>query len=218
MKYLHNLVLYYYKGRDGSHNYMHALNVYNIAKDIARGEKIKDKNRLLIIKCASLFHDVWDSKYIKKQTKKNELKEELREDLKRINLNDKKIDDIYEIIDNISYTKERNIRKNGKRLDLNRLSKLRNIVSDADKIESLGKVGIERIIMYEKTIKKNKNIKYYIGRVKELYNDRIIDIIENDYIKTKSGKDLAKDKILEMNNIIRNEKNIYEIVNKIVNE
>lgn len=212
MKYLHNLVLHYYKGRDSSHNYTHVFNVYNMAKKIAKREKIKDKNELLIIKYASLFHDAWDNKYIKSKRKRNKIKEELREDLKKINLNDIKIDNIYEIIDNISYTKEKNIRKDGKKLDLNKLSKLRNIVSDADKIESLGKTGIERITVYEKTKKKNKSVKYYIERVKELYNNRIIDIIENDYIKTISGKDIAKKSMLEMSNVMNDENELYEVV------
>ena len=57
------------------------------------------------------------------------------------------IKSIISIIDNISFSKEYNLRKNNKTIELDENTMiLRNIVSDADKIESVGKKGIERMI------------------------------------------------------------------------
>lgn len=218
MKYLHKLVLHYYKDRDYSHDYNHVFKVYNIANKIAKNERIINKRQLLIIKCASLFHDVWDNKYVKSKKEKEILQLELRKDLENIKISKEEIDDIYEIIENISYTKEKKQRNKNERIYLKRINKLREIVSDSDKIESTGKEGIIRIIEYERMIKENESVMYYIKKVKDLYKNRILDIIENDYIRTKSGKEIIKERMKDMESIINDEKELYMLVDEIINK
>ena len=217
MKYLHNLVLHYYKNRDSSHGYSHVINVYNISKMITKKIKKINKNELMKIKIGSLFHDAWDNKYIKNEKDIMEKKKELRNDLKRINLNDEDIDDIYIIIDNISFTKEYNLIKNNKKLELFDLTLLRDIVSDSDKITSLGQGGIERIVIYELNMNKIENIEFYIEKIKFLYENRIKHMMKNNYIKTKEGKKIAIEKFNEMKKIMENEKMLYNIVNNVLN-
>ncbi len=213
MKYVHHLVLNYYKKMDKSHGYSHVFDVYNISMMITK--KIKKeitKRELMIIKMSALFHDAWDNKYIKDKNETIKIKEELRNDLKKINLNDKDIDDIYIIIDNISFTKEYNLIKKNKKLELFDLTLLRDIVSDADKIASVGEDGIKRIIIYELSINKIEKIEFYIEKIKYLYKNRIEYIINNNYIKTEYGKKIAKERFNEMKEIMNNEKVLYNII------
>ena len=214
MKYLHCLAGHYYKMRDSSHGYDHVYTVYNLSKKISNKLNIINKKDLLIIKCSALFHDVWDNKYISNEKEVISLKKELREDLKRINLSDSNIDDIYTIIDNISFTKEYNLNKLGEILYLGELNLLRDIVSDADKISSLGKDGIIRMFIYEYSLDKGKYIDDYILIIKKLYQNRFLPLINNNYIKTTYGKILAQPLILEMREIIYNESIMLELANK----
>ena len=189
MKYLHYLVLNYYKKMDKSHGYSHVFDVYNISMMITKKIKKEITEReLIIIKMSALFHDAWDNKYIKDKNEIIKIKEELRNDLKKINLNDKDIDDIYIIIDNISFTKEYNLIMNNKKLELFDLTLLRDIVSDADKITSLGKEGIKRIIIYELSVSKINKRELIIEKLKYLYKNRIEYIMNNNYIKQKTEK------------------------------
>ena len=213
MKYLHLLAGHYYKMRDASHGYAHVYTVYNLSKIISNKLNIINKKDLLIIKCSALFHDVWDNKYISNEEEVISLKKELREDLKRINLSDSNIDDIYTIIDNISFTKEYNLNKLGEILYLGELNLLRDIVSDADKISSLGREGIIRMFIYEYSLDKEKSIDDYIFIIKKLYQNRFLPLINNNYIKTTCGKMLAKPLILEMREIIYNEPIMLELAN-----
>ena len=213
MKYLHFLAGHYYKMRDASHGYDHVYTVYNLSIKISNKLNIIKKKDLLIIKCSALFHDVWDNKYISNEKEVISLKKELREDLKRINLSDSNIDDIYTIIDNISFTKEYNLNKLGEILYLGELNLLRDIVSDADKISSLGKDGIIRMFIYEYSLDKGKYIDDYILIIKKLYQNRFRPLINNNYIKTSYGKILAEPLILEMRDIIYNESMMLELAN-----
>jgi HD superfamily phosphodiesterase len=213
MKYLHFLAGHYYKMREASNGYDHIYTVYNLSKIISNKLNIINKKDLLIIKCSALFHDVWDNKYISNEKEVISLKKELREDLKRINLNDSNIDDIYTIIDNISFTKEYNLNKLGERLYLGELNLLRDIVSDADKISSLGREGIIRMFIYEYFLDKEKDIDDYIFIIKKLYHNRFLPLINNNYIKTTYGKILAKPLILEMREIIYDESIMLELAN-----
>jgi len=228
MKSLHNLVLNYYKNRDESHGYQHVYSVYNIAKDIAKNLNINDKKQLLIIKCAALFHDAWDHKYI---TSDINIKSNLRNDLKRLDLDNteldntkldnKDIDNIFTIIDNVSFSKEYNLNKSGILLDLPKIDNInifRDIISDSDKIESLGLNGINRIFIYEYNLDKTQNIEYYISAIKKVYYNRVKIIIDQNYIKTEQGKHISKPLIDEMNNIINNENVLFDITKILYNK
>jgi len=176
--------------------------------------KITDEKALLIIYCSALFHDVWDDKYIKNINHINSLKDNLRTDLLFLDLNNSDIDDIYTIIDNISFTKELKIRLTGFNLNLGRLSLYRNIVSDADKIESLGEKGIERIFIYQYNIDNSKNIYYYINIIQNIYYSRFNILINHNYITTYYGKLIAKPLIDQMETIINNNNILYNIALK----
>ena len=141
--------------------------------------------------------------------------------LDNIVLDNKDIDNIFTIIDNVSFTKEYNLNKRGLILDLPKIDDiniLRDIISDSDKIESLGLNGINRIFIYEYHLDKTQNIEYYISTIKNVYYNRIKIIIDKHYIKTEHGKLLSNPLIDEMNNIINNENVLYDITKILYNK
>lgn len=188
-----------YKGRDRSHGIKHVINVKNNALKLCDLLNINDKNTLLKIQCAALFHDLWDHKYISIYSiKYKETKDKLYKELKKIYFSDHDIRDIEIIIDNISLSREMNLRKENKPLNLKHLQLMRDIVSDADKLEMLGYKGFQRIMEYE--LHKNPNVhpdnlKFII---KKVYIDKISKLLDDNYIRTEPGKIMAKPLMKEL--------------------
>jgi HD superfamily phosphodiesterase len=94
-----------------------------------------------IVIASSLLHDVADHKYI---TDINAKLQEVKQFLQQVTTKEN-TDIIMDIIDNISFSKE----KNGTLKDLGKYQILRDIVSDADKLEALGERGILRCYAYQ---------------------------------------------------------------------
>ena len=199
-----------YKNRDVSHGYKHVLQVRENSLNICLNMNITDKYILSRIELASLFHDLWDHKYVNDSMyHKNKLKMYLQ----LLHYSDHEIQDVFIIIDNISFSKEYELIKNGSSIQLKHLQPLRDVVSDADKIEMLGISGIERIIEYEKYINKNCSIDEYIKIIKKIYYNKINILLDDNYIRTDYGKKIAVPLLDEMKNIIENEELLYNFVN-----
>lgn len=182
------------QNRDKSHDYSHSTNVLDNALKIwnKMNGKIEysmidvhsiseDLNPETIIVISSLLHDVCDHKY---KTDKD-LSKELDSFLNTLGSYSTVI---RSIINNISYSKELN----------NKLDKLqpqveflRNVVSDADKIEAIGEVGITRCFAYEKHISPNLDDNNIKKKVIEHCKNKLINIYPH-YIKTTGGRLLAE--------------------------
>lgn len=192
-----------YKGRDTSHGIHHVKRVRDNAMMICKKKNIMDTNILLKIEAAALFHDLWDHKYVVPLSYNyKSIKEQFYSKLKNQYFSDHDIKDIEIIIDNISFSREIQIRNENKYLDLKHLQLMRDIVSDADKLEMLGKSGIERIIEHEIYKYPNKKSHDLKMTVKDIFNNKIKKLIEENYIKTDIGIELAKPLMQEMKNYI----------------
>jgi uncharacterized protein len=178
------LVKNYMEKYDTSHNYNHVIRVKNTAIKIANSENLNEKDTFEVI-LGALFHDVGDSKYT------NDIKEQ--EKIIREFLNNKiepdVIDNIVYISGNISLSKEISHQNTNiytkDFIDKNKIKLY--CVQDADRIDSLGSIGIARYFIYG-VIKKNNNIE---DTILELQNRT--DILLK-YIKTSLGKQLANEK------------------------
>ena len=87
-------------------------------------------------------------------------------------------------------------------LSLKHLQLMRDIVSDADKLEMLGISGIERIIefhMHKHPYTKSHELKNVVKRV---YNTKISKLLDENYIKTEPGREMARPLMQEMKNFI----------------
>jgi uncharacterized protein len=173
------------KINDISHDYNHIKLVIKYSLKIAKKEGVNDINELFIIKMAALLHDIGDHKYTNKDQKK--IINKLLNKFGKLRKDDKK--EIIEIASNVSLSKEDN-RKN-KKLD---------IVKDADRINSLGAIGILRYATYNV---KNSEKPSFNEIISNLTN-RTEKIKMN--IKTTTGKKIAKKQLKIISKFLKNYK------------
>jgi len=176
---------YMNKINDISHDYNHIKLVIKYSLKIAKKEGVNDINELFIIKMAALLHDIGDHKYTNKNQKK--IINKLLNKFGKLRKDDKK--EIIEIASNVSLSKEDN-RKN-KKLD---------IVKDADRINSLGAIGILRYATYNV---KNSEKPSFNEIISNLTN-RTEKIKMN--IKTTTGKKIAKKQLKIISKFLKNYK------------
>lgn len=162
-------------GEDFSgHDYYHAIRVYNNAKkilSIIKDDNINDK----IILTSTLLHDCVDHKLfgddkINEQTTK--IKKLLAEDYSSFEINE-----IIEIIQSISYS------KNIKLTNINA-----QIVSDADRLDAIGAVGIIRTIEYGASKKRKFDDKTDNCTINHFY-EKLLKL--KDLMYTAEARELA---------------------------
>lgn len=197
--------------RDESHGAKHMENVaINSITILSRMNIDLNEKFMNILVLSSWLHDVNDHKY-----SNNYLITQMFNFLKGLDfIDDNDIQLVLNIIDNISFSKECRLKKKNINVEetwLNLLGEkgllIRNIVSDADKLEALGKQGIERCIKYSKEYYKNKYGKNpthdeIIMMVKNHANEKLL-ILKDEYIRTKPGKQLAIPLHNELEKIIK---------------
>jgi len=161
---------------DDSHNWIHADKVYKSTMDITKELKIEYHEDILTY--SSLLHDVCDHKY------KNSISRE--ELIKFINdkLSEDKMTIVMKIIDNVSFSKE----NAGKREKIDEPYDLYlTILSDADRLEAIGKIGIERC----ETFTKSRG-----GKIPEDVivhcHEKLLRLYNDKFIKTDYARKLAE--------------------------
>ena len=192
-----------YKDRDVSHGIHHVLKVRDNALLIAKELNVIDSYSLLKIETAALFHDLWDNKYLNPLSMEyKKTKDEFKNELKNKLFSDQEIKDVEIIINNISLSREIKLRSTNKLLNLKHLQLMRDIVSDADKLEMLGMSGIERIIEFE--MHKHPHTKSHELKdiVKRVYDTKISKLLNENYIRTEPGKEMARPLMQEMKNYV----------------
>jgi len=177
----------YMKSYDQSHDYNHVKRVKKLALKIAKKEKVYDKLSRFKIKLASLCHDIGDSKYTNDENEQSRILHNFFKD---------KIDDeiIEEIIYITTYTSLSKEMANYNNIDNN--NKILGCVQDADRIESLGSMGISRYFIYG-IKKKNSNLDEIINNIKT--RTKLI----MKHMKTNYGKKIAKRKYKIIKNFIQ---------------
>lgn len=165
----------YMKGYDDSHSFEHVLRVKKLATEIANSENLSDKD-IFEIQLAALTHDINDHKY----SVENETQEETLTKFFKDMLDIETMNNVIKMACNVSLSKE--IASIGN-ADIYNSLKL-DCVRDADRIESLGSIGIARYFTYG--ILKNNNDMYSV--VKNI-ESRTSILIER--IKTNMGKNIS---------------------------
>ena len=168
----------YMKKYDDSHSFDHAMRVKNMATTLAISENLNEK-QIFIIQLAALTHDINDSKYSNNN-------EDTQENVLRgffDNLIDDKsiLENIIEIACNVSLSLElAKTSSSPKSIEL-------DCVKDADRIDSLGAIGISRYFTYG-IVNKQSNISSIIDNIENRTN-----ILMNN-INTDMGKKISIDK------------------------
>lgn len=121
-------------GEGSGHDWWHIYRVYQTAIKICEEEK----GNLFIVKLAALLHDIADWKFNDGDDKAGG--KEARKWLKQLKVEEEKINQVCQIIDNLSF------KGAGEK---NKIKTLEGkIVQDADRIDALGAIGIARTFAY----------------------------------------------------------------------
>jgi HD superfamily phosphodiesterase len=179
------------KGRDDSHGHMHMEAVAKTAKYIAEKEysTIQNYNTFLLdVITVAWLHDVSDHKY-----DHNGLLEEKLDEFGYKNFTNFR--EYKQVIQLISYSYENNQILCGAPIDYENIlgiyyANIRHIVSDADKLEAIGSVGIERCIKYIQHL----NPCFTKGEINQAVyfhaNEKLLRL-KDEFIRTQTGKQLA---------------------------
>lgn len=186
------------EGRDPSHGHKHmksvainALFIYENTKNELKSDHVSD-----LVITVGFLHDVNDYKY----DPEKKLVPLMHKFLAK-HYNEKDIQLIMNIIDRISYSKENKAIQQNQKLDWQEVLGetgcfVRDIVSDADKLEAIGKVGIERCMEYTQHSyreKYNKEIttQELVVEVIKHSHEKLLRL-KDEFIRTPVGKRMAE--------------------------
>lgn len=163
---------------DISHDFNHINLVINLALKIAKKEGLTKQRDLFHIIMGSLLHDYCDSKY-SNQSQEIMIKNYLKQ-FKKLKIYDK--NEITRLASHISLSKDNfNNYNNYNNLNNHKRQLKLFIIQDADRINSLGAIGIMRYITF--------NVKNYkkpsFDEIVNNMNNRTIKI--KKFIRTKTG-------------------------------
>lgn len=173
------------KDFDPSHGIEHAEKVYNNAMEIAKGSSSTtiDMNTLITV---AILHDVCDHKYKDKSISKEDLRQFIASLASTYQLD---TETIMLIIDNISWSKQNKSGYVEPELSPSN-QQILAIIRDADRLEAIGAIGIERCIEYTKAFHPNLEDRALIDHVLQHCDEKLLKII--DGITTEKGQSLAK--------------------------
>ncbi len=177
------------------HDWWHVHRVRNLAKRIALHEDAD----IFIVELAALLHDIGDYKFFQGNEKAGEMK--VREWLSSLEIPASLIDKIVEITSQISFMhtlSDKGKRKDKKNSATPTVSKELMAVTDADRLDAMGAIGIARAFtyggffnrpIYDPAIKSSKSI------TKEEYKTTEAPSINHFYEKLLKLKDMMYTKL-----------------------
>lgn len=176
------------QGRDESHGYDHSIAV------VKNAWSLLDPNSVSIddISFVAILHDVADHKYDTDGCWKGRVKSLIEEHYGRC------ADDVWLAIDTISYSKEA---KNGMRWYESCFNDpywltVRNIVSDADKLEALYAIGAKRCLQYGAKAHPGATDKELIQHLNQHVLDKLSSL--HKFFRTDAGRTCALEGTAEL--------------------
>ena len=144
---------------------------------------------------AAWLHDVADHKYDKDGTLEKRLDEFGHKHISNYS-------EIKQVVKNVSYSSENKAIRAGEPLDYDRLltpyyALVRHIVSDADKLEALGQIGIERALGYTRHANPTYTEAEVIENVRQHADDKLLRL-STEFIRTTTARAIAHKRHEEM--------------------
>jgi HD superfamily phosphodiesterase len=180
--------------RDKSHGWEHMKTVAEMSQMIVEKD-YKDEpecvyNQLMIDTITvAWLHDVADHKYDKTGELTNTL-------IKWGYANIGGFHNILEIIKLVSFSSENKAILAGKPIDYDKIlgkhySRVRHIVSDADKLEAIGLIGMERALGYTRHANPDYSEEQIIADVKKHAEEKLLRLA-GEFMRTPTGKRIAQ--------------------------
>lgn len=175
---------------DFSHDFGHAVDVTGYAIQIAKEELSPEEwtGDARVVVYAAMLHDVIDHKYVHLSVITKDERDAFIMSCFESRPEDGKL--TIAMIENASFSKE----KAGKRQDLGeRGNKLLDILADADRITAVGEVGVKRTMAYSEMMDEGgEKEPVQVQHALEHCFEKLLKL-RGLYIKTKTGKALAKE-------------------------
>lgn len=199
-------------GRDESHGMDHFERVRRISLQLAEESWLVTSEEQLLLQLAALSHDVLDHKYVKEQHYEA-MKQELLEALRNVTcLAESQVQDVFLIAQNVSLSKELGGRLEEELLTRRGLMDIRNCISDADKIEALGKRGLLRLGEYQRALNGAGCIT--ASYLRDLANKHLLH--RYSYLRTAAGIQMGKGPYMELIEILSCDELLEEVVEEVI--
>jgi uncharacterized protein len=185
--------------RDESHGHGHMETVAKMSLFIVHqdySDRRQYRHLILDTITAAWLHDVADHKY---DDKDGTLEKKLDEfGHKHIS----NYPEIKQVVKNVSYSSENKAIRAGEPLDYDQLltpyyALVRHIVSDADKLEALGQIGIERALGYTRHANPTYTEAEIIENVRQHADDKLLRL-STEFIRTTTARSIAHKRHEEM--------------------
>ena len=226
-------VMKFYNGRDPSHGIDHIKRVFFWLEKLI--ENMEDENDRKIVSIAALFHDAYDHKYSPKENPQEWIDYKKRLINKSIDkyTTNKEQKLIHRIIDNVSFTKEKDKRMTNNNISIrlmnchnnqkknNHEEYLRNIVSDADKLDAIGKEAIDRMYYYHNhvnTLNKQYSDEWFHSHIHHIRThciEKLYILMDYTYIKTDKGRYYGNECIQDLKDIVEDDTKLTEYIKQI---
>ena len=182
--------------RDESHGYEHMKAVAEMSSYLVFVDFFdRDGSLMLDTITAAWLHDVADHKYDHDGTLEQRLDEFGTANIPNY-------PDIKQVIKYVSYSTENKAILAGTPLDFKKIlgfyySQIRDIVSDADKLQAIGKIGISRALMYTRDANPTHTEAQVIADVRKHADEKLLRLA-GEFIRTPTARAIAQRKHEEM--------------------
>lgn len=185
-------------GRDESHGHAHMKTVAEMSSFIIQQDYHDRRQYHHLIQdamTAAWLHDIADHKYDHDGTLEKRLDE-----FGAANISN--YADIKQVIKYVSYSTENKAILAGTPLDFDKLltpyyALVRHIVSDADKLQAIGKIGISRAVTYTKDVNPTFTDAQVIAEVCKHADEKLLRLA-TEFIRTDTARALARKEHEEM--------------------
>ena len=178
------------QGRSDTHGHAHMKAVAETSSYLLFVDFFdKDGSMMLDTITAAWLHDVADHKYDYDGTLEQRLDEFGIANIPNYT-------DIKQVIKYVSYSTEHKALIAGTPLDFKQIlgdyySNIRDIVSDADKLESIGVKGMERSLTYNTDTNPTFTHAQVIAEVRKIYNEKLVKLA-TQFIRTPTARAIAQ--------------------------
>ena len=177
-------------GRSDTHGHAHMKAVAEMSSYLLFADFFdKDGSMMLDTITAAWLHDVADHKYDHDGTLEQRLDEFGTANIPNYA-------EIKQVIKYVSYSTEEKAIASGTPLNFKQIlgdyySNIRDIVSDADKLESIGVKGMERSLTYNTDTNPTFTRTQVIAEVRKIYNEKLVKLA-TQFIRTPTARAIAQ--------------------------